>query len=175
MPHKIIKGKDGDLKILEKYKSKTKFQIKKNKKYYETEFKVLCFCGKIFSVAISNLVKVTNSCGCYGIKRRKENKFIHGHSRNIKYLNGYKKNITPTYRSWVSFKMGCLNKNTKMYQCYGGKGIKICDDWLDFKNFLRDMGEKPLNHRLKRKDKYADFEPDNCEWVLIKKRKKNKK
>jgi hypothetical protein len=172
MANNSVKTKAGELKILESNRSKTVFQIRKNKKYYALELKVLCVCNNIFTVTGSNLGRSVHSCGCYKRHKPKETRLTHGHTSNIMILNKSKRSMTATYSSWVSCKMGCITPHAKIYQAYGAKGIEICDEWLVFENFLRDMGVKPPNHRLNRKNKDGNFEPDNCEWVRIKKRKK---
>jgi hypothetical protein len=58
----------------------------------------------------------------------------------------------------------CLYKNNPNYAYYGGRGITICERWMDFKNFLADMGERPDGMTLDRKEKNGNYEPDNCKW-----------
>jgi hypothetical protein len=83
-----------------------------------------------------------------------------------------KNKTSPTYFSWASMKARCLNFNDAAYGTHGGRGIKVCDEWLLFEGFLRDMGEKPPNHILERIDKDGNFEKSNCRYVPSK-RKRN--
>lgn len=63
-------------------------------------------------------------------------------------------------------KKRCTNPNYHQYQDYGGRGIGVCVRWLIFKNFLEDMGLRPLNKTLDRfPDKDGDYEPGNCRWA----------
>ena len=72
---------------------------------------------------------------------------------------------TPEYQAWQSMKNRCFNPNHKQYLHWGGRGITVCDRWLNFENFLVDMGSRPTaKHSLDRIDNNADYCPDNCKW-----------
>ena len=62
------------------------------------------------------------------------------------------------------------------YHNYGGRGIKVCERWLKFENFLVDMGEKPNGkYSIERIDNNGNYEPDNCKWLLLSKQHINKR
>lgn len=74
---------------------------------------------------------------------------------------------TPEYRIWAAIRARCLNPNMPGYKHYGGRGIKICQQWNEFENFLADMGPRPSSrHSI---DRYPDnnghYEPGNCRWA----------
>lgn len=72
----------------------------------------------------------------------------------------------PEYSSWRSMLFRCSNPNARNYDRYGGKGIKVCPEWVSFKTFLKDMGPKPSpKHSLDRKDNTGNYEPSNCCWA----------
>jgi hypothetical protein len=70
----------------------------------------------------------------------------------------------------------CQNPKSSSWKNYGGRGIKVCERWLKFENFLADMGTRPLGHSI---DRYPDFngnyEPGNCRWATTKQQSLNKR
>jgi hypothetical protein len=61
-------------------------------------------------------------------------------------------------------KKRCLVPTHKAYKDYGGRGITVCEEWLDYNNFVRDMGEAPSNMSLDRIDNDKGYYKDNCKW-----------
>ena len=83
---------------------------------------------------------------------------------------------TPEYKSWKAMKERCLRNSDTYFAKYGGRGIKICERWLnDFNNFYTDMGCRPtLTHTLDRIDINGNYEPSNCKWSTPKEQNNNK-
>jgi hypothetical protein len=73
---------------------------------------------------------------------------------------------TPTYNAWGHMIARCTNPNTQGYERWGGRGIKVCDEWRDFRQFYADMGDMPKGMSL---DRYpnndGNYEPGNCRWA----------
>lgn len=79
------------------------------------------------------------------------------------------------YTSWVMMRQRCFNKNEKDYNQYGGRGITVCDNWLSFDNFLRDMGKRPEGMSIERKNVNKGYYKDNCIWASSKTQAMNRR
>jgi hypothetical protein len=80
------------------------------------------------------------------------------------------------YKSWNAMRNRCLHETHEWYHRYGGRGITICDRWLNsFENFFEDMGRKPgPEYSLHRKDNDGNYEPGNCKWATIEEQMNNR-
>jgi hypothetical protein len=67
----------------------------------------------------------------------------------------------------------CKNSSASNYDYYGGKGIKVCKEWDNFEKFLEDMGPRPVEMTLDRKDSNKDYTPENCRWATPKQQRNN--
>ncbi len=123
-----------------------------------------CSCGKESTVMSFSLKNGrTKSCRCL----RQEIKTKHGHKKDGK--------ITGIYKSWFCMKQRCNNSNNKDYSSYGGRGITVCKEWLEFSNFLKDMGEQPPNQTIERIDNDKGYCKSNCCWATRMQQARNKR
>lgn len=61
------------------------------------------------------------------------------------------------------------------WQYYGGRGIKVCERWADFRNFLADMGEAPETLTIECEDPNGNYEPGNCCWATYLEQRHNRR
>lgn len=72
---------------------------------------------------------------------------------------------TPMYKVWSAMKRRCFFSSDKGYKWYGARGIKVCERWMEFKNFYKDMGLCPKGLQLDRINTNGDYDPSNCRWT----------
>ncbi len=136
-----------------------------------------CECGNITEPKRLDRVKVgkPKSCGCLigGYPRpTNENK---GQRQDSSRVGKTRKKYSYTYNSFKCMRDRCINPNNNRYYDYGGRGIKVCERWKWFSNFLEDMGERPEGRTLDRVDVNGNYEPSNCRWSTPKEQRNNQR
>ena len=125
---------------------------------------VRCDCGREFTVLRTSIRDGhTNSCGCLESEKLSARNRTHDKSRSA------------TYRTWASMMARTSIPSASSFKYYGGRGIKVCERWHAFENFLADMGERPSpKHSIDRfPDQDGDYEPGNVRWAFHKAQMRN--
>ena len=116
-----------------------------------------CKCGKEKLVKIEYLIN-RRAKGCRRCSQP-----------STKYITGKFRDL------WYNIKRRCNNPSDTGYKYYGGRGIKVCDRWLNsFEDFVSDMGMYPTEaHEIDRINNDGNYEPGNCRWVTHQENAKN--
>lgn len=142
---------------------------KNNRNRRHFVWKCMCQCGNVCSVRSTDLKSGhTKSCGCYMVQTRKAgHRTTHGLSK------------TRLYKIYTSMKTRCYNPADSHYHSYGGRGITICDEWLNdfsaFYNWAIENGYEPDGaHSIDRIDVDKGYSPANCRFITLHEQQFNK-
>lgn len=131
--------------------------------------RVRCECGTEKSMRRRTVLSAgAKSCGCLQKKAFDKNRTAtHGHAKGGR--------TSPTYNTWCGMIKRCCNQSHEHYADYGGRGITVCDEWMVFENFLRDMGERPSGMTLDRENNDLGYMKSNCRWATQKQQCNNRR
>mgnify|MGYP001592520234 FL=1 len=141
------------------------FVRREGKRYF---WKWYCDCGtKVIARADSVRTGHIQSCGCL----LNESRVKVGHA-NV--THGYAN--TPEYNTWVNMVSRCHNPKDAGYKNWGGRGIGVCERWMDPAMFIADMGLRPKGrYTLERRNNELGYSPENCVWATYHTQHRNKR
>ena len=131
-------------------------RVSRNPRGYRYFWDFACDCGNTKTINIESVIRgFTRSCGCLEIESRITSNTIHGKSHTVEF------------NAWNAMKGRCYNIRNHAYSHYGGRGIIVCDRWLNsFEHFLADMGQRPTSrHSIDRINNDGNYEQSNCRWA----------
>jgi hypothetical protein len=134
-----------------------------NRKVYATH---RCVCGVLKDLQRARVRRgEILSCGCLRDEKSSIRLTKHGKSKSAEY------------RAYHQMIARCYNKNSTYYCNYGGRGVAVCDRWLEsFENFYEDMGDKPSpSHSLERKNNNKGYSAENCKWATVHEQNNNRR
>ena len=126
------------------------------------KWRCICDCGTEVVVRGQALRDGTSkSCGCQRVDSSRktciERNTTHG------------KSGIPEFKIWAAMRQRCVNPKAMGFNHYGGRGIKVCERWNSFENFLADMGLRPSpKHSIERRNNDGPYDPTNCIWATKK-------
>lgn len=130
-----------------------------------TFWRCICECGQERTVITADLRNGhSTSCGC---KR----------GTGITHING---KMHPLWTIWINMKRRCSDPANKNFKDYGGRGVTVCERWLQFEFFMADLvaniGQRPsMKHTLDRIDNDGNYELGNVRWATAKEQRRNQR
>ena len=162
-----------EIMIGQRFGSRTVVEELKERKNGYIIYKVVCDCGDSVNLNGSYLRSRNRPCkSCSAKLNTKKGKdhysYKHGGASRTKGRDRI-------YSVWVAMRQRCNDVNDQQYNDYGGRGIKVSEEWNDFAVFLKDMGERPEGMQLDRINNNKGYCKENCRWTDIKTQANNRR
>ena len=152
----------------QKFNRLTVLSREPNDKHGKAMWLCRCDCGNLLVVCGCNIRNNhTQSCGCLQRERTSEVAVLHGKAH------------TRLHNVWKSMRQRCTNPNSRNFKNYGGRGIRVCDEWDSFDSFYDHVSQLPYfgekGRSIDRINNDGNYEPGNVRWATTVEQEHNKR